>query len=183
MTITHRTETFMTTANEVDTTSTDPALLGSGEDQFVLQGPGDAQLTYGDSRTAIVDQLFEAHQEAATADEKFQVRLEILVGLANTVQTQVAADLDLPDDEDFLTVLFHDRAETTIEFEGWDVEGCPLFLIATGYAPYSDLPRPEGDGIVWLDPLNETTFLSALEALGLVELLVKNPSMVPDPAE
>lgn len=173
----------MTTANDVDTTSTDPALLGAGEDQFVLQGPGDDQLTYGDSRTDIVNQLFHAHHEATTAEEKFQVRLEILVGLANTVQTQVAAGLDLPDDEDFLTVLFHDRAETTVEFEGWDVEGCPLFLIATGYAPYSDIPRPEGDEIVWLDPLNESTFLTALEDLGLVELMVKDPTMVPDPAE
>ncbi len=173
----------MTSTNDVDTSSTDTALLGAGEDQFVLQGPGDDQLTYGDSRTALVDQLFTAHQEAATADEKFQVRLEILVGLANTVQTQVAAGLELPDDDDFLTVLLHDRAETTIEFEAWDVEGCPLFLIATGYAPYSTVPRPEGAEIVWLDPLNESTFIEALEALGLVELMVKNPSMVPDPTE
>lgn len=171
----------MTPTPDVDTTSADAAMLGAGEDQFVLQGPGNDQLTYGDSRADIVDQLFEAHRDAATPEEKFQVRLEVLVGLANTVQTQVASELELPDDEDFLTVLFHDRAETTIAFEGWDVEGCPLFLIATGYAPYSEIPRPEGDEIVWLDPLNETTFLDSLEALGLVELLVKDPALMPDP--
>lgn len=178
----------MNTPTEVDTVGADPALLGAGEDQFVLQGPGDGQVTYGDSRTDIVNQLFDAHKEAATPEDRFQVRLEILVELANMVQAQVVGKLvedgaELPDDEDFLTVLLHDRSEKTIAFEEWDVEGLPLFLIATGYAPYSEIPRPTGEEVVWLDPANETTFLTALESLGLVELLVKDPSLVPDPAE
>lgn len=173
----------MTTTPIEDQISADTALLGAGEDQFVLQGPADGQLTYGDSRTAIVDQLYPEHLAAQTAEEKFQVRLDALVQLATIAQTEIATTLDLPDDEDFLTALFHDRATTTLVFDEWDVQGCPLFLIATGYAPYSEIPRPAGEEIVWLDPLNETTFLSALEALGLVELLVKDPRLVPDPAE
>lgn len=49
----------------------------------------------------------------------------------------------------------------------------PLFLTATDYAPYTDLPRPTGN-VFWIDPGTERSFLISLAQAGVIEFYVKS---------
>jgi len=61
----------------------------------------------------------------------------------------------------------------------WDSD-IPLFVMASGFAPYTGLPRPSGASLVFLDALNETTFIDAVKAAGCGELFIRE---LPDPGD
>lgn len=57
--------------------------------------------------------------------------------------------------------------------DGRDVWTCnvPLILLTTGYAPYCEIPAPEGN-VWWLDPLEDESLLASLEDMpfGLIDV-------------
>lgn len=138
---------------------------------YALITVADGDVTKAETVTELVDGLLEGHAEADDAD-RLTMRLDALALAAGRAQAIVLADLGVEGlDEDALTILLHERESQVVEFERWD-STIPLFLMATGYTPFTDTPRPEGDTIVWLDPSTERTFLDGLQALGIAELLV-----------
>jgi len=71
--------------------------------------------------------------------------------------------------EDTLTTMLGGK---TVVFTGeqWPEQSVPLYLIATDYAPFTDVPRPAGN-VVYLDPSMETAYLISLHEMGLVRFL------------
>lgn len=130
----------------------------------------------GDTRSEIVDQVVAGHAdppEGLDGDTaRFELRLGELIAIANRVQALAMSDVDPSElDEEVLTALFHDRATDVVEVEDWPEGLPPLVLIATNYAPYSEVPAPEGN-VVLLDPKDETTFLESVVRAGIAQLYV-----------
>lgn len=140
---------------------------------------------YGDSLSDLVDQVIPGHGAAlGETDEATEYRLGLreltLAGLATRAQATVMAHLaaEYPEkiaglDEDTLTAIYHDRAEDTVALVDWESD-IPLFLMASAFAPYTAAPRPTGEAIVFLDSLNEKTFLDSMVAAGFAELYVRH---------
>lgn len=148
--------------------------------QFVLLTLPDGAELHGSSRSEIVDQFIPGHGSVPESEGAVVTRLlmreNVLAGLAERAQATVMAALteqhpSLLDQlgEDGLTVVFHERGREVVELAEW-ASDIPLFLLASGYQPYTDVPRPAGEAIVFLDSLNETTFLDSVQAAGFAEL-------------
>ena len=148
--------------NEVGTTYADTAtelvgVLIPGYDAIPAETGGDTPASDADHDTALgmrydqavqtVTVLQESHLAAATLNGDFD--------------PEVAS-------EDTLTTMLGGK---TVVFTGaeWP-EAVPLYLIATDYAPFTDVPRPAGN-VVYLDPSMETAYLISLHEVGLVRFL------------
>ncbi len=59
------------------------------------------------------------------------------------------------------------------------VASTPLVLVTTFFAPFTLRPRPEGDALVWLDPMTEETFVRSLAAAGDIGLALAPPVVAP----
>lgn len=141
--------------------------------RFALLMSGSADVVFAETRSGITDLVVAGHGEADSDEDRVGLRSDFLAELAAHVQGAVLSSVGTGGlDEDALTVLLHDRATDVVELEEWD-SNVPLLLMATGYAPYTDVPAPVGDTILWLDPATETTFLDSLARAGVAELLVR----------
>jgi hypothetical protein len=135
----------------------------------------------GDSRTDIVAGIIDGYGDIPDTEEghleALVARYEFAVGTADIHQQIIAAEKlnsgefdHTVEDEGILTSIFSSRRERQPEMASWD-HPVPLVLVGTDYAPYTTLPRPEGN-VQWIDPYNETTLLASLAALDLIELHV-----------
>ncbi|WP_433673855.1 hypothetical protein [Microbacterium gorillae] len=143
---------------------------------FALLDPASGHIAYADTVSELVDQLIDGHG-GADEDTQLGLRVDALAhhaGQAQAVVLAAAGDASAQLDEDALTVILHDRHSEAPVFDSWESDA-PLFLMATSFAPYTDVPCPSGDTIVWLDPSTERSFLDALGAVGVAELMVRNP--------
>lgn len=150
--------------------------------QFALLTIPDGTMIEADTRTAIVDEIIPGHGALAAGDIEAALilREEHLADIAHRAQAIVMAALTETGPtairslgEDALTAIYHDRSSQTVEIEAWNSD-IPLFLLASAYAPYTQTPRPTGEQVVFLDPLNEATFLDSLVAAGFAELYVRD---------
>lgn len=149
--------------------------------EFALIDNSTLEVTTSDSIMELTDSILAGHR-TETADGRLALRHDALADRANTLQALIVADADAQTlGEDALTVMLHDRRTETVIFDGWE-SVLPLFLMATGYAPFTDVPRPSGATIVWLDPHTERTFLDSLASLGAVQLFVADPDPLDDAA-
>lgn len=151
---------------------------------YALLNLADGSHITADTISELVDQTIPEHGAVPDgpneASARLLIRQEFLADAAARAQSLILAQLtdQYPDqvaalDEDVFAVLHHDRHTDVIEFTEWD-SNIPLFLMTTGYAPYTELPRPAGETIVFLDPSDERTFVDSLVAVGMVELLVRD---------
>lgn len=157
------------------------------------------QATWADTRTELLGALIEGYDglpdDPSGYESGFVARYTQAVAVATDVQTSVLLDAGeqgafdpdalarTPEGEERLQVLFRER---TISFDPtgtaldgqrdpagnpvWDFD-VPLVLIATDYAPYTDLREPTGR-VIFVDPSTETTYLDSLQALNRVILFV-----------
>lgn len=140
---------------------------------FALLMAGSGSMVFSETRSGIADQVVAGHGEASSDEDRLVLRSDFLAELAAHVQGTVLSSVGTVGlDEDALTVLLHDRATEVVELDEWD-SNVPLLLMATGYAPYTDVPAPVGGTIMWLDPATETTFLDSLARAGAAELFVR----------
>ncbi|AUG29396.1 MULTISPECIES: hypothetical protein [Microbacterium] len=152
--------------------------------QFALLTIPDGTQIEAESRTAIVDEIIPGHGTLPEGEDgaaaALTLREEHLADIAHRAQAVVMAALTEAGpsaistlSEEALTAIYHDRSTQSVEIEAWESD-IPLFLLATAYAPYTERPRPIGGQIVFLDPLNETTFLDSLVAAGFAELYTRD---------
>lgn len=73
--------------------------------------------------------------------------------------------------EESLTALFADRELPVADMPAWENGAVPLVLLNTSYAPYTDVPAPQGN-IEWIDPSDEGALLRSLTDLGDIRLWV-----------
>jgi len=174
------------TADETDTLTAPPH---EGDDPwpFVLVHD-DEDITYADSATELVGVLIPDYDaipansdgETPCSDADHDTALWMRYGQAvHTVtvlqESALAAATNNGDfdpalaGEDTLTTMLGGK---TVVFTGeqWPEQAVPLYLIATDYAPFTDVPRPAGN-VVYLDPSTETAYLISLHEMGLVRFL------------
>ncbi len=179
---------FVTThsADEADTL-TAPPHEGGDPWPFVLLHD-DAKTTYADTATELVGVLIPGYDTIpaetggdtpasdADHDKALWMRYGQAVNTATVLQeSHLAAAVTNGDfdpvaaSEDTLTTML--GGKTTV-FTGaeWAEQAVPLYLIATDYAPFTDVARPAGN-VVYLDPSTETAHLISLHEAGLVSFL------------
>ncbi len=169
-------------------------LLHAGD---ATRRPQDISLTFADTATELVGVLIPGydaiphrsgaegagrgtpsdadHDEALCHDEALWLRYGQAVATAELIQQRILAAAVTNGDfdpaaapEDALTALLGDKTDVfTGEQWRWNVL---LVLIATDYAPFTDVPRPTGR-VAYLDPNTETTYLTSLHEAGLVRFL------------
>lgn len=161
-----------------------PAEMPVREDgtQYPFRVALDDLVILADTRTEAVGHLIEGYA-ALPADEEgdeeaLYERYRSAVGIANAHQGALAAAAaekgtfdPAAENENTLTALFTGRDEKLDEFAEWS-HHVPLVLVASGYAPYTNSPRPTGN-VLWIDPFTETTYLDTLATAGLIELYVE----------
>ncbi|MHA3723734.1 hypothetical protein ACXR2T_07630 [Leucobacter sp. HY1910] len=149
---------------------------------FVTDGE-DRQAICSDTLTGLCEAFIEGYDTLPEMTEDFDphlaARLDVLSGFADTLQAGILAAIEgeQPDflaalSEDQVTALMHPKDAEILKFEAWESE-IPLVLMAHQYMPYSDVPAPEGDAIVWLNAHDERRFLASLELMGLGQLLMR----------
>lgn len=144
----------------------------------------DNTLIGADSLTGLCESMISGYSELEGLDERLgdpwlEARAAALTSLADTTQA-VLLDQALsqhPDprpvlSEEELTALLHPKGEEVLEFAEWPHDDIPLLLMATSYAPYSEIPAPSGDGIIWLNPHDERRFVDSIARLGLGTLYI-----------
>jgi hypothetical protein len=189
------------TRNPSDTPP-DPPVTNTGQPyRYELTYDGDHRRAYADTLTELCGALIEGYDpdaitqrlvdedipdaqlEPLVTGELDELRIVHSVGVQVRLQAEINAQApidQLPPDK--LQLLRSDRV-TQPAIDHWDSD-VPLVLSAHDYQPDGDLPRPTGD-IIWLDPRDESTYLSTLEAAGLIRLAEAiDPTEVPtDPAQ
>lgn len=134
-----------------------------------------------DTRTELVEDLVKGYSELPDNDagneEALVKRYETSVHVADQFQQIIAAQAvdegkfdTRNESEETLTALFTPRGEKLGEIAPWN-HVVPLVLIRTDYAPFTEVPLPEGN-IQWVNPYTETTFLASLSEIGVIELFV-----------
>ncbi|MGO1851911.1 MAG: hypothetical protein ACTH0V_00700 [Microbacteriaceae bacterium] len=136
------------------------------------------QAVFSSSLSEIVAELVPGYAEALEAgddDALLELRLESLAMLALMRQEALVAevtaslaeeDADYPGlPEEVLTVLLTPKDGPVIELDEW-APPLPLYLLATQYQPYTDVPAPTGEHVHLLYPHDERGFLVALAELG-----------------
>lgn len=141
--------------------------VGAPRARFVFTHPSDGHtVAEADTLSGLVDRLLVGHADR-TPQAQLERRADSLAQACQVAQSAVLAGVDLAGaGEDALGVLLHDRRCEVPVFDRWESD-IPLFLLASGYAPYTPVPRPAGDRIVWADPHTERTFVDGLAACGL----------------
>lgn len=139
--------------------------------------PGSPPL-FGDSFTELIIGLVPEYESVAeSVDDAYVMRVELLAQYAAVAQSVWLSVVDgavmsgLP--ADATQVLFSGKHTSVFEFERWPYLDVPLILFATHYAPYTGVTPPKGEGVVWVNPHTEETFITSLVTLGVGELLVQ----------
>lgn len=136
-------------------------------------------IAFADTLEELVGLFIPGYSEKSVEDKDFE-RLKFLKGQRTMAAASVVADL-------------HEGQVSEQEYQvlldsspsGWGANGLdlwtsqvPLVLVAQDYAPYTEVPRPIsglGDAVaasnlIWLDALNDSTFLESLNGIGLITL-------------
>lgn len=146
-----------------------------------VTGGSPAEVFGSDTLTGICEALIDGYADLPEVEDGYDAHLDarigMLAGLANGLQAASIAALEedgaLNLTEDELTAVMHPKDAEVLEFEEW-TSNTPLLLLATNYAPYTEVIPPEGDAIVWLNPHDERTFLMSLHRLGIGQLWVNS---------
>lgn len=128
-----------------------------------------------DSRTGLVAEMLPGYPDDEA--DALVVRHQALCRAAAVRQAAAIGDRPGHDpaslSEAQLTAMLGAKSATVDARGPWPADAPDLWLVATGYAPYTSTPAPTGEGVHLLDPFSETTFLDALELLGAGELMVR----------
>lgn len=145
-----------------------------GDKWLVVWVAPDGRAIFADSITDVIGEVITGYADLddsdPNADPHLEARIATLASLGSSAQ---AAILQHDGAEHFteeeLTALLTPK-ELPVGIETWN-PSTPLLLLTTTYAPFTEHKVPEGS-VVWLDPVTEVTFLSAMQTLGYGELWV-----------
>ncbi|PWJ25673.1 hypothetical protein ATK17_1809 [Branchiibius hedensis] len=145
--------------------------------QFVMLF-GDRMQAVADTATELLPLVVAGYDHIAADDieSAFLARFDHAAGVAAFVQhsaLQAAIDGGYQLDDDVATTAM--MSPKTDPLPGpvlgragvWG-EPVPLVLVASHYAPYTELAAPSGDGVILVDPYTEKGYLAGLDQLGLV---------------
>ena len=130
---------------------------------FVIPEYGDLPLTVDGDADALLARVDAAVNAVALAQATVMLAMEE----AGEFNPEAAS-------EDVLTALLTARGTALVSGAEWGgdwAEDVPLLLLATDYAPFTDLVPITGN-VQYFDPSDERTFLASLEDLGWARLYV-----------
>lgn len=127
----------------------------------------------GDSMTDLVGQLlgdsYNPDDPAAALVERYETLVDLAVKMQAIMLASDSIDITKCSEAQ-LTAALADKRDVC-HVTSWAAD-FPLIVVATGYEPYTDVPRPTGDVIV-VDPHTEKSFLEAFTQLGLAILVTR----------
>ncbi len=184
------------TRNPNDPPPEPPASKTGQSYRYELTYNADHRRAYADNLTELCGALIEGYDpdeitqrlvdedvpdeqlEALVTGELDELRIVHSVGIQVRLQAEINAQApidQLPPNQ--LQLLRGDRVTQPL-IDSWESD-VPLVLSAHDYQPNGDKPRPTGN-IIWLEPRDEATYISSLEAAGLVRLAEAiDPTEVP----
>ncbi len=137
---------------------------------------GSGQAVFADTLSEIIAQIIPGYGDLPesdwTEDAHLEARIDSLGAFLTQCQELIVASLEqagkidtsaLSDDD--WTVLFSPKNGPVLVFDAWTA-GIPLLLLASSYKPYTQIERPSGNQIVWLDPVTESSYLESLNTIG-----------------
>ncbi len=143
-----------------------------------------ADTTFSESTTDLVEVVLPGYT-ALDDDAAMLARWECAAATATELQQLLAAANDLDpatESEDTLTAIFTDRAnplpDGSLDGAGEWTHPVPLVLLATDYAPFTEVPAPHGN-VQFLDSSTEGAFLRTLSALGVHQFYAHEPARSP----
>lgn len=146
---------------------------------FIMLRNGKAILA--DTRTELVGALIPGYDSLDDEQDALVERFRQAIVTANFIQEFLAAmycqeaELSMVDlTEEELTAFFTNRLDHPTDILGLEQwhHDVPLVLVTSLFEPYDDRVPPTGN-VMWIDPTNETTYLSSLAELGQLELFIK----------
>jgi hypothetical protein len=149
----------------------DPVNSAGEQYLHVLDRPEDS--VYADTVTDICETLIPGYDELDhTPDgdaEALVLRYDASVVIADDIQEQLLAQASADSkaqlsDEDLALVQASRHKAVRLD-SVWE-KPVPLILISTHYAPYTELPAPDGE-IGFINPHSEVSFLESTSQLGI----------------
>lgn len=143
----------------------------------------DEGAVFGDSLVEMFATVFPDYQAALEADSDGQqallYRVSAVAHFAQLMQEAALVEYreKYPDaelSEDFLTAVLTAKDGRIVVLSEWMEEELPLYLLTTQYEPFTEVPRPRGKSVVFLDPSTERGAFDALETLGFGKLLTRS---------
>lgn len=132
----------------------------------------DGRSIFADSISEIVEEIIPGYADLDDdeGDPHLEARVATLAHLGGQAQASIlAAEAGENFSEDELTAMLTPK-ELIVDIDAWN-PAVPLLLLTTNYEPFTEHRAPDGT-VIWLDPVSEVTFLSALQTLGFGELYV-----------
>lgn len=133
---------------------------------------------FADSLSDIIGVLVPEYAQALhDRDDRamLSIRLSTLARFAMIAQEReltAAAEALEEDDPDtsglpevVVQMAFLPKDGDVLALDEWPLDDLPLYLLATQYAPYTDVRTPTGKGVVMLSPVTERTYLDSLVLL------------------
>ena len=138
---------------ELDNTETGVSLFADTATDLIAEVLGEPQYVGLDDDEAL-----------ARRTEFFYQALEITKQLVADTSAEQLAAADATEDE--LAALYQTIREpiTGLPGDRWRLD-VPLVVIATDYQPYTDLPLPQGEHVLVLDPSDELAFLQSMPVM------------------
>lgn len=122
-----------------------------------------------DADRAALARIASASAEADVLQERFMVDAAEGGFLGEGVDPMVAR------------ILTHPRSQhIALPGNRWDVRELPLVLVTTHYSPHTNEPMPEGEAIVWIDPVTTRTYVQSMCAAAGIPLLENPRAESPD---
>ena len=152
-------------------------------EEFALVMVGQDQIVFSDGYGALNAALFDDEYADLDPEGQLEKRHDLAVILATSVQGNVVSNLlekealateTLTEPE--INLIFNSK-DLPWESEGeWNAkdtlgEVIPLVIVATMYAPFTEIARVAGADVLYIDPTTEENFVTSLSALGIVDLL------------
>lgn len=159
----------------METASPSPTRNDGSLHRYELVYAGHTRRVYADTEVALIDVLIPGYAQM-TSHEAWEARIAYLIRaqvIAQAGLNAVDAFATLPAAQQ--TILQGPRHEPPVVAH-WSCP-IPLILVATYYEPAGRNARPVREAgmepnVIWVDPSDDTTFLTSLHDIGVISLYV-----------
>ncbi|WP_067783696.1 hypothetical protein [Actinomyces vulturis] len=134
---------------------------------FITLVSQDGQNVFYDSPRQVLSELIADYDIDGGVDEK------AAYALRHRFAKQVVEALQANSIDSYEVAIYPDDVRRALSVRGTGVvaqwgHDIPLYVIATFYAPYSDIPLPEGN-VIAIDPSTEMNLVSSLLDAGVLQ--------------
>ncbi len=142
----------------------------------LIFGGGESR-AYADTFEELAAALIENYADTAPAplNQRIRYAFDAQVRIQAAINAQLLDDPSIAVPPEDAEILSRPRGQR-IDLTTWS-STIPLVLLATDYAPVGPHPRPDGETIIWIDPVNAESLIRSLADAGYVVLAELDPTV------